>query len=53
MNKGSALFNGERVFFTNTVLNPWTRQLDFLIALHGKAHWVRADELSDVRYLIS
>lgn len=52
MNKGSALFNGERVFFISTVLNPWTRQLDFLIALNGKAHWVRADELSDVRYVI-
>ena len=52
MDKGTALFNGERIFFTSTVLNPWTRQLDYQIAWNGKAIWVRADQLSDIRYVI-
>jgi len=53
MNKGTAVYQSERVFFTSTVLNPWTRQLDFLIVLNGQAHWVRADELKYIQYVIN
>lgn len=53
MNKGTAIYQGERVFFTSNVFNPWTGKLDFLVVLDGEAIWVRHDELRDVQYVIS
>ena len=49
--QGTARYNGELVIFTETVLNPWTRQLDFLIAFEG-GRWIGAKDLDAIVYYI-
>lgn len=49
--QGTARYNGELVVFTETVLNPWTRQLDFLVSYEG-GRWIGYKELDDVVFYI-
>ena len=53
MNKGQAFYNGEQVVFTSVVLNPHSRQAEYLIAYDGKALWVKQHELSFIVYWIA
>lgn len=53
MNKGQAFYQGERVYFTEVVINPWTRQAEYLIAYDGKARWVRQSDLTLIVYHIA
>lgn len=49
--RGTAKYRGELVVFTETVLNPWTRQLDFLVSYEG-GRWIGAKHLDDIVYYI-
>jgi hypothetical protein len=52
MNTGTAIYQGDRVYFTDHILNQWTGKSEYLIAHAGQVFWVREDELSAVRYNI-
>lgn len=53
MNQGQAFYNGDRVIFTSVVLNPHSRQLEYLIAYDGKAMWVKQHELCLIVYYVA
>lgn len=50
--KGTARYNGEQVIFTETVFNPWTRQLDFLVS-YECGRWISAKDLDEIVYYIN
>lgn len=51
--KGQAFYQGDRVFFTETVINPWSCQLEYLISHNNEAVWVRQTDLTQIVYLIA
>ena len=53
MNKGTAIYQGETVSFTECLKNSWANRLEYLIVLSNKAIWVRDDELSAIIYIIN
>lgn len=53
MNKGQAFYRGERVVFSAVVLNPHSRQPEYLVVYEGEARWVRQVELSHVVYWVA
>lgn len=50
--KGEAFYQTERVYFTETVVNPWSNQLEFLISWGSEGQWVRYSELESVIFWI-
>jgi hypothetical protein len=53
MNQGQAFYLGDRVIFTAAVINPHSRQMEYLIAYDGKAMWVRQHELDFIVYYVA
>jgi hypothetical protein len=53
MNTGTAIYNGDRVYFSDCILNQWADELEYLIAYNGRVFWVKQHELNGIQYNVS
>jgi hypothetical protein len=52
MNNGTAIFQGERIWFSSTLLNQWSGELEYLIAYQSESFWVKEHQISSVVFYI-
>ena len=53
MNKGYAFYLGERVYFSEVLVNVWSGEAEYLIAWGSEPRWVKQHELSLIVYLVA
>lgn len=53
MNTGTAMYNGDRVYFTDTIYNQWTDEMEYLIVHNSESFWVKQHELYGIRYNVA
>lgn len=52
MDKGQAFYQGDRVYFSEAIINPWTREAEYLINWGSEGRWVKQSELSLIVYWV-
>ena len=53
MNTGElVLTNGDRVYFSSMVVNPWTKKREFLVILNNEPTWLNDDAVRYARFYV-